>query len=106
MYVITNRGLLSYEATRNCREMFESVNLAIDKYFWGIRDKVEVMKNHNVDILIDDSYKNCSACVEDGLKTIYFREKDSPEIDSPLAFDVDNWGQVYRVIKKIEEGNK
>ena len=63
------------------------------------------MKKHNVDILIDDSYKNCMACVENGFKTIYFREKNSPEIHSNLAFDVDNWGEIYRVIKKLEKDN-
>ena len=103
LYVITNRGLLSIEATKNCKEMFDKVNLAIDKYFWGIKDKVSVMKEHNVDILIDDSYNNCMACVDNGLKAIYFREKDAPKIDSPLAYDVDNWGQVYRVIRNLSK---
>ena len=102
IYVITNRGVLGEKAMTLCKELFEKNNLKIDKYFWKVNDKFEVIKKNNVDIMIDDSYKICKELSENKVPTIYFREKDSLEIDSEYIYDVDNWGQIYRVIKTLK----
>jgi uncharacterized HAD superfamily protein len=99
IYIITNRGVLSEKAISLCKELFDKNNLKVDKYFWKIEDKVSVIKENNVDIMIDDSYKICKATSDNKIPTIYFREKGSQEINSTYIYDVDNWGEVYRVVK-------
>jgi len=106
IYIITNRGFLSDKAMTLCEDLFKKNNIHIDKYFWKIKDKVKIIKENNVDIMIDDSFDICSQTVKNDIKTIYFREKDSPVIISNLVYDVDNWGQIYRIIKTIEENSK
>jgi hypothetical protein len=51
--------------------------------------------------MIDDSYKVCKQTSDNNIPTIYFREKDSREIESKYIYDVDNWGQIYRIIKNM-----
>lgn len=102
LYVITNRGILSEKAMTLCEELFNKNGLKIDRYFWKIEDKLAIIKENNVDVMIDDSYGICKTTSDNNVQTIYFREKDSKEIDSPYIHDVDNWGQVYRVIRTLE----
>lgn len=103
IYIISNRGLLSEKAMTLCEELFTKSNLKVDKYFWKTEDKLKVIKEHNVDIMIDDSYKVCKETANNNIPTIYFREKDSTEIDSSFIYDVDNWGQIYRTIKTLKK---
>ena len=103
LYIISNRGLLSDKAMALCEEMFKKHNLPIDKYFWKIEDKLSVIQQNNVEVMIDDSYNVCKATSDNNIETIYFREKDSKEINSQYVHDVDNWGQVYRVINTLKE---
>ena len=102
IYIISNRGLLSEKAMSLCEELFAKNNLKIDKYFWKIKDKLKVIKEHNVDIMIDDSFSVCKQTSDNNIPTLYFREKDSEEINSKYIYDVDNWGQIYRVIQNLK----
>jgi hypothetical protein len=106
IYVITNRGSFSDSAITLCEELFAKNNLLIDKYFWKVEDKLSVIRENDVDIMIDDSYKICKETSDNKVLTIYFREKDSKEIASEYIYDVDNWGQVYRVIKNLKLDQK
>ena len=103
LYIISNRGLLSEKAMTLCEDMFKKNNLLIDKYFWKIEDKLSIIQQNNVDVMIDDSYNICKTTSDNNIETIYFREKDSKEINSPFVHDVDNWGQVYRTIKSLNK---
>lgn len=103
IYIISNRGLLSEKAMTLCEEMFEKQGLKIDKYFWKIDNKLPIIQQNNVEVMIDDSYNVCKSTSDNNINTIYFREKDSKEIDSQFVFDVDNWGQIYRIIKTLNK---
>lgn len=103
LYIISNRGLLSEKAMTLCEDIFKKNNLLIDKYFWKIEDKLSIIQQNNVDVMIDDSYNICKTTSDNNIETIYFREKDSKEINSKYIHDVDNWGQVYRVINTLNK---
>lgn len=101
IYIISNRGVRSDQEMLLCEELFKKNNLMIDKYFWKINDKLEVIQNNNVDIMIDDSYHICKQTSDNHIPTLYFREKGSTKIESDYIYDVDNWAQIYRVIKSL-----
>ena len=62
------------------------------------------MENQGGDSMVSDSLAcKVAATSDNNIETIYFREKDSKEINSQYVHDVDNWGQVYRVINTLKE---
>ena len=85
-------------------EKLQKEGLKFDKYYWKIKDKVEIAKKENIDIMIDDTYQICKKMSENKIKTIYFRDKKMKKIEEGKYLkDVSNWGEIYRYI--MEEKN-
>ena len=62
-------------------EKFKEANLSFDKYYWKQVDKLEAAKKENIDIMIDDSYEVCKKLSENGIKVIYFRDKEMKKLE-------------------------
>ena len=78
-------------------------NLSFDKYYWKEDNKVEVAKKENIDVMIDDTFEVCQKLSSNGIKTIYFRDKDMKKLEQNENLkEVSNWGEIYRYIKGIE----
>lgn len=83
------------------KEKFDKENLEFYKYYWKQEDKLGVCKKEEIDVMIDDSYNTCKNLSENGIKTLYFRDKNMKKIDeSDNLKDVSNWGEIYRYIKE------
>ena len=79
---------------------FEKEGLSFDKYYWKQEDKLDVAKKEKIDVMIDDSYDVCKKLSSNGIKTIYFREKDMKKLEENENLkEVSNWGEIYRYIK-------
>lgn len=103
LYIITNRGIVNEESIEIVMDMFKEKGLVFDDYFWKVTDKVAVCLENNIDIMIDDSTEIIETMINNGIYGLYFREKGSRILpDNKLLFDVDNWGEIYRYIKRIE----
>ncbi len=82
--------------------LLEENNITFDKYYWKIDDKLEVCKNENVDIMIDDDWRIIKNLADNNIKTLYFRDTDlvKPE-ENKYIKEVNNWGDIYRIIKEL-----
>ena len=102
--IITARGYEREEMKIAAEEKLQKEGLKFDKYYWKIKDKVEIAKKENIDIMIDDTYQICKKMSENKIKTIYFRDKKMKKIeDEKYIKEVSNWGEIYRYI--MEEKN-
>ena len=60
-------------------------------------------QKENIDFMIDDSYDVCKKLSENGIRTIYFRDKEMKKLEqNEYLKEVSNWGEIYRYIKEIE----
>ncbi len=104
LIIISARGGMIEEMKDVALEKFEKENLSFDKYYWKQDNKLEVAKRENIDIMIDDSYDVCKKLSANGIRTIYFRDKDMKLLEqNEYLKEVSNWGEIYRYIKKLEE---
>ena len=64
---------------------------------------MEAAKNEKIDVMIDDSYDVCKKLSSNGIKTIYFRDKDMKVLEQNENLkEVSNWGEIYRYIKGMQ----
>lgn len=56
-------------------------NIKFDKYYWRQDDKLEIAQKESIDYMIDDSYDVCKRLSENGIKSIYFRDKEMKKLE-------------------------
>ncbi len=101
LIVISARGGMVEEMKDVAMEKFEEEGIIFNKYYWKQNDKLEVALKENIDIMIDDSYDVCKKLSENGVKTIYFRDKEMKKLEqNEYLKEVSNWGEIYRFIKE------
>ena len=92
LIIITARGGIIKEMKNVAEDRFEEKGLTFDKYYWAMREKLEICKQENVDIMIDDYYKTCKQTSENKIKTLYFREYPNYELEeNEYLKEVHNW---------------
>ena len=79
--VITARGGFVKEMKDDAIRILEENNITFDKYYWKIDDKLEVCKNENVDIMIDDDWKIIKRLADNNIKTLYFRDTNLVKLE-------------------------
>ena len=100
LIIISARGGMIEEMKDVALEKFEEENLTFNKYYWKQEDKLEVAKRENIDVMIDDSYDVCKKLSSNGIRTIYFRDKEMKLLEqNEYLKEVSNWGEIYRYIK-------
>lgn len=103
LYIISNRGLLHEAAITVIEERFVENGLKFKEMCWKVEDKTKILIEKNISVMIDDSPGVCEDAINNGFFALYFREKDSRELNlNDKLYEVDNWGQIYRYIKEIE----
>lgn len=100
LIIISARGGMIAEMKDVALEKFKEENISFSKYYWKQTDKLEIAQKEQIDFMIDDSYEVCKKLSANGIKTIYFRDKDMKEIEANENLkEVSNWGEIYRYIK-------
>lgn len=103
LIIISARGGMIEEMKDVALEKFKEEDISFNKYYWKQDDKLEVAKNERIDVMIDDSYDVCKKLSLNGIKTIYFRDKDMKVLEQNENLkEVSNWGEIYRYIKGME----
>jgi len=98
--VITARGGFIKEMKDDAIRLLEENNINFDKYYWKVEDKLEICKNENVDIMIDDDWKIIKKLAKNHVKTLYFRDTNLVKLEeNEYIREVNNWGDIYRIIK-------
>lgn len=102
--VITARGGFVKEMKDDAIRLLEENNIDFDKYYWKIDDKLEVCKNENVDIMIDDDWRIINKLAKNNIKTLYFRDTNLVKLEeNKYIKEVNNWGDIYRFIRNEEK---
>lgn len=102
LIVISARGDLIKGMEDIALEKFKEAGLTFDKCYWKQNDKLNILQDEKIDVMIDDSYDICKKLVENKIKTIYFRDKEMKKIEeNEYLKEVSNWGEIYRIIKEM-----
>lgn len=100
LIVISARGGMIEEMKDVAIERFDKEDIKFNKYYWKQDDKLEVAQKEKIDVMIDDSYDVCKKLSLNGIKTIYFRDKEMKVLEQNENLkEVSNWGEIYRYIK-------
>lgn len=98
--VITARGGHVKEMKDDAIRILEENGIKFDKYYWRVEDKLEVCQKENVDIMIDDDWKIVKKLSENNVNTLYFRDTNLKRLEkNECITEVNNWGDIYRVIR-------
>ena len=103
LIIISARGGMIEEMKDVAIEKFNEEGISFNKYHWKQDDKLEVAKKEKIDVMIDDSYDVCKKLSSNGIKTIYFRDKEMKLLEQNENLkEVSNWGEIYRYIKGMQ----
>jgi len=101
--VITARGRHIKEMKDDAIRLLNENSIKFDKYYWHVKDKLQICKEENVDIMIDDDWKIIKNLADNKVKTLYFRDTNIKRLEeNEFVKEVNNWGDVYRYIKGME----
>lgn len=105
LIIITARGGYDKNVISLTEERLKKDNMNIfDKYYFDIKDKAEVCKKEEIDVMIDDSIVNCKKTSESKIKTIYLKDAPSYDMDENEYLKVlYNWGEIYRYLKALQD---
>ena len=103
LIIISARGGVIEAMKDIAIEKFNEEGISFNKYYWKQDDKLEAAKNEKIDVMIDVSYDVCKKISSNGIKTIYFRDKDMKVLEQNENLkEVSNWGEIYRYIKGMQ----
>lgn len=101
--VITARGHDLEPMIAAAQKILERENITFDKYYWKIQNKAEICKKENIDIMIEDSLKNCEEIAKENIQTIYLRDSNMKPANNEKIKECYIWGEIYRYIKEISK---
>lgn len=104
LILITARGVVHKEVIDITKERLKEVGLDIfDKEYWKEEEKAKICLKENIDVMIEDYYKNCKKISDEKIKTIYLRDAGLMQLEENEYVKVlYNWGEIYRYIKELE----
>lgn len=102
LIIITARGNKKKEHIAMTEDILKKNDMYIfDKYIWGVKNKSEICADEKLDLMIEDSDRNCKVISDKKIKTIYFKDAPNYEIqENEYLKTLYNWGEVYRYIKE------
>ena len=102
LFIISARGTESEDMITIVSEKFKRENLKFDKCYWKIKNKLEIIQEEKIDVMIDDNPNICQKLSNNNIKTIYFRNVYGKKVEeSQYLKEVKNWGEIYRYIQEI-----
>ena len=99
LIVITARGMTLPEMKDDAQRVLDENDIKFDKYFWGVKDKVDICKKEKIDLMIDDDWRIIDTMAKNNIKSLYFRDTNLRKLkNSKFITEVNNWGDIYRYI--------
>lgn len=98
---ITARGEKRYPgSTEVTKKFIAEEQLPCDAMVFDSVDKLEDCRSYRVDLLIDDSVKNCTDVAAGGIRTLLFTSAVNKETETALD-RVENWQQLEKYIDNM-----
>ena len=101
IYIITARfNSDKFNVEETTKKWLEKYNIKYDKLFLNIENKAEIAKENNLDIFIDDSFKNCKEILDCGIKTYILDTRINENLEYDKLERVYSWIHLYQEIEK------
>lgn len=81
-------------------EWLKENNIVFDKLIIDAQNKLEIAKQEEIDIFIDDSIRNCEMVSSGGIKTYMFSTEINQSYNSNNVVRVKSWDEFYENIKE------
>ena len=85
------------------KKSLDNFNIPYDSLNLHISDKLTFCKEHEIDVLIEDSYETCRELADNGIKSILMTTKMNSDIEDKEIVRVNNWDEIYEEIKKYKK---
>ena len=105
LIIITSRGLLRSGEIELTKKRLQKENLKFDKEFYAVSDKSEVCEKEKIDLMIEDYCEYIEAIASKNIKCLQFNGPLYRECNSPYVTVVNNWGEILRYIKNLNDQN-
>lgn len=84
------------------KRSLDKFNIPYDSLNLYISDKLTFCKEHEIDVLIEDSYETCRELADNGIKSILMTTKMNNDIEDKEIVRVNNWDEIYKKIRNFE----
>lgn len=85
------------------KRSLDNFNIPHDSLNLHISDKLTFCKEHEIDLLIEDSYETCRELADNGIKSILMTTKMNADIEDKGIVRVNNWDEIYEEIEKYKK---
>ena len=104
IYLITARWDIPNISTKQITENWLiKNNIMYDKLFMNASDKLQLVKENNIDLFIDDSYKNCKKVSENANTKVYMMTSMvNKDLEDKTIKRVFSWPEIDNLINKEE----
>lgn len=105
IYLITARFAGRYaDIEKLTLNWLKENDVPFKELIFNAQDKVSVAKKYNIDLFIDDSYSNCKALSENGIKTFIMDSKVNSRFNIEEVTRVYSWPHAYQEYQNILKG--
>lgn len=100
IYFITARltNIKNCNTEEITKQSLKKYNIPYDKLIVNAKNKLDVCKEYNINIFIEDSYETCEELEQIGIKTYLKTTKMNEEVDSKNIERFENWKELYSKI--------
>lgn len=102
IFLITARfddGIIDVRAVTE--KWLEANNIKYDKLIIDSQNKLEIAKQENIDIFLDDSIRNCEMLSNGNIKTYMFSTENNKYYENENVSKVSSWDEFYENIKEV-----
>jgi len=105
IYLITARWDMKKDNVEEItKQWLKDNDVQYDGLFLNASDKLELVKENNIDIFIDDSFKNCKRIVENTNSKVYIMNSRANDgINDAKIRRVFSWPEIYDLISREEK---
>lgn len=96
--LITARGSINKKTKLEVLNVLKKYNVYYDEICFEVTDKVNVCKDLDINLMIDDNPQICDELKDNKIKTIYFRDNDKKIRNSKYLITLYNWGEILRYL--------
>lgn len=92
----------NFDVRKLTKEWIKNNNIPCDKLIINAENKLIAAKKENIDVFIDDSFKNCTMVSEGGIKTYLMDTRVNKELYNEKIERVYSWPHLYMKLKDIK----
>ena len=101
LYIISLRGYYRDEELKVGNDTLKKLGVDFDGVFWKVKNKLDVCKEHGIDVLIDNDSRYVKDLKGTDVNVIYLRDGYTEKVSGPNIIQAETWVDVYRGIKEL-----